>query len=1228
MKRDKFQKLIFIRKEIIIFFLLICVPFLGIGQLKLPEIIPPSPQSKAFQRYGEYPVNYNNGVPDISIPLYTIKSGKIEVPIVLRYYASGIKPYEPDMSNIGAGWTLDVGGMINRSVLGKADESYQKPYPMKTQAQINQENFDDIIYLDNLLKVSSGKDSRYDQFSYRMGDKHGSFAIEDDQNGNFQAFTYPFVPYKIQINTQNSIVSNHYKTITGIDVTDDHGFNYKFGYNNIEKANDGHEDNVTGWYLEKISEPFNANEVNFNYVAITPFLWGTYISSVDITSSDGRSGDNAVPYEGTCEDQSFGWPTSIGRQNFVGNTYSIRNINEITFRNGMVKFNLDASGRQISSIVIYKEDNTVLRKISFERDYFPGSTKHLRLKALKIESAEGLEESYSFSYDINHPVADNRCIVDQWGYCRGEGDYVFGPMARTVPAIYPITSTQSTPAVVNLSVGNTDLSPNDAYMKRYVLTKITYPTGGITEFDYEANEYFDIINRQGGGLRIKEIRSTGGNGPLINRKRYEYAPGFLEYPLSRLEFSSHCTFYSQLVCHGVNLFDEKYYIFRNLSFANGVNGELGPNPVYYKKVTEYFGDLNTNTGKTVYNYEYNNPNQSSVSNISGGIRGTYIPNYYMHTYRNWGNGLLKSKETYRNSGGNNYELLEETINNYEFLDIKTLQGLYVYLIATYGNAQGLIDNHYARLNYTSYGIDLNSLLQCASVNEQRIVTGVYHITSSLENKYSGNSVSSLLTSYEYGNANHYYPTKITRDLSDGRKSMVSMAYVDEFSSKSIYGGMKALNIIAPVIENKEYLIDGQNQHKLIRGTKTEFSLWNQGTQYLPRTDSVYRKEGYYEPYINYLSYSNTGNLQSVQKVNGPTTSYIWSYQNEYPVIKVENAKYEDIESVLGGSNLLKVFSGQNPDQQTIKAKVDQLKSSFPEAQVESYSYSPLVGMTSNTNMRGTIESYGYDGFQRLKHVQDHKGYVLRSYDYKYRDNSDPSAGTAYYNQAASKTFSKNNCGPESTGSSMNYVVPAGKHVSTISQAMADSLAQQDIRANGQNYANENGSCTVNYYENQYLSQTFARNNCGPGSTGSNVTYVVPAGTYNSTISQEAANSLAQQDIQANGQNYANANGTCTISYSTLTIFNNTNASASHIHMDLWNGASLVKSGNFSSAPGGNVAFTNIPPGSYKIVISVNGGGTYSFRIPFLGVTKTGNSTFDNVPFNANESVILICERVQ
>lgn len=68
------------------------------------------------------------------------------------------------------------------------------------------------------------------------------------------------------------------------------------------------------------------------------------------------------------------------------------------------------------------------------------------------------------------------------------------------------------------------------------------------------------------------------------------------------------------------------------------------------------------------------------------------------------------------------------------------------------------------------------------------------------------------------------------------------------------------------------------------------------------------------------------------------------------------------------------------------------------------------------------------------------------------------------------------------------------------------------------------------YYNDALSQTFKKNNCGSGFEGSDVTYPVPEKKYSSNISKEDANAKAQAEINANGQNKANAEGQCLTFY--------------------------------------------------------------------------------------------------
>ena len=98
----------------------------GYGQINAPQLIPPSPKSQEYAKYLNYDVSMYNGVPSISIPLYTIKMDGFDVPINLSYHASGIK-YRQDNGEVGVGWTLSTGYRVSRTVYGFPDE--KKPMP-------------------------------------------------------------------------------------------------------------------------------------------------------------------------------------------------------------------------------------------------------------------------------------------------------------------------------------------------------------------------------------------------------------------------------------------------------------------------------------------------------------------------------------------------------------------------------------------------------------------------------------------------------------------------------------------------------------------------------------------------------------------------------------------------------------------------------------------------------------------------------------------------------------------------------------------------------------------------------------------------------------------------------------------------------------------------------------------------------------------------------------------
>jgi YD repeat-containing protein len=191
------------------------------------------------------------------------------------------------------------------------------------------------------------------------------------------------------------------------------------------------------------------------------------------------------------------------------------------------------------------------------------------------------------------------------------------------------------------------------------------------------------------------------------------------------------------------------------------------------------------------------------------------------------------------------------------------------------------------------------------------------------------------------------------------------------------------------------------------------------------------------------------------------------------------------------------------------------------AQVTTYTYDTRYGITSLRDPLGKLLTYSYDVFGRLVLVKDQAGNILKKNCYNY--NGQSSSCSLIGNSAQSGNFVRNNCTNGQQGSTVTYTVPANTYFAN-NQSDANTTAAEDVSANGQAYANANGSCA---WYNVEKSGQFTKDDCGYGYTGSTETYTVPAHTYSSTTSQAAADQLAQNDVDANGQSYANSVGSCT-----------------------------------------------------------------------------------------------------
>ena len=127
----------------------------------------------------------------------------------------------------------------------------------------------------------------------------------------------------------------------------------------------------------------------------------------------------------------------------------------------------------------------------------------------------------------------------------------------------------------------------------------------------------------------------------------------------------------------------------------------------------------------------------------------------------------------------------------------------------------------------------------------------------------------------------------------------------------------------------------------------------------------------------------------------------------------------------------------------------------------------------------------------------------------------------------SETFQKNDCEIPDSGTEVEVSeadVEGNPFTSFVSQEDADNKAKEAVKAQGQAIANQKGKCRfVGVYSKQ-----FTKDNCGSCHHGvpMSVTQDMLGGPFYSNESQEEANRLAQEAVEAQGQAYVNKNGTC------------------------------------------------------------------------------------------------------
>lgn len=566
-------------------------------------------------------------------------------------------------------------------------------------------------------------------------------------------------------------------------------------------------------------------------------------------------------------------------------------------------------------------------------------------------------------------------------------------------------------------------------------SKITLRDGN--KEDVYIYNYNDLDGTSSGRIIAKPIlaRINANYSNLTENNEDYYKYSLARYSDSQAELT--CVD-NRIIGYG-RVSEIKYGLGRTVNIFS-LNGRLGENDVLFneeEELADQYGDCEIKDPLIGYCdgfFEYpkvfslsygSHKDKLSAFSLNPPANNTVpfapAPNY------DWNRGMLLSKEFYNEEG----QKVKKVINIYDnyvpgektpFTYPHKIYGLKINPISL-GRPNQFNSN--VILNYT----DLSGTTFRAS--KYKIITDITKVLSSRIEYlyYSGTNLKTITNriDYEYSSENHSYPTEISTLGSEGVKFITKYKYPLDYESKffpinlyNVIYEMKSRNMIDKPIEVLNYIQDVTGLKKLRSAVITKYIEEN--NMILPYeiynlfkindlessfkesyidvgTGKLHQDERYIES-ISINRYDYFGNvLETENKESGVKTSYIWGYNQSQPIAKIENISYSDIGDQVTNLQTLSnadddrtvdsidtsgavTYQGKEGD---LREALASLRASLPpESMMTSYTYDPLIGVTSITDSRGYTTYYEYDEFNRLRYVKDQEGNVLTKNEYHYK----------------------------------------------------------------------------------------------------------------------------------------------------------------------------------------------------------------------------------------------------
>lgn len=1072
----------------------------------IPVVMPPSPEAAALGKFIEVPVSHYTGVPNISIPFYTINAGAVQVPVHIAYHARGIQ-VEEHASRVGLGWVLNAGGVITRKVRGKADDALDGYLrgdfydTFFTSEATRMAVYDDVI--NDLADLDP------DAFSFNFPGFSGKFVFDQKTK---KPVIQKFEDLKIEPIFENGTAQS---IIIAWIITDKYGIQYYFGnaQDGLRTARDEEE------ILNQYTFSLNNGMMNNGSGPATYYYNSWYL--LDIITPQGQS--IAFLYEKEYPEyhrRSYDAKVfddvndGINTEDVVANFSKIRShqhqLKRITFNGGRVEFTSANTPREdledayaLDNISIYDKNDSLINTFTFQYHYITSPNDNNQLDYLKVTEPQAAKRLFLesiteqgttntstkvYSFDYSDEVLPNRFSTsqDNWGYYNGKNN---GPF---------LTFFGYNGLGIDRSV---DLVKSEAGM----LKKITYPTGGSTSFTFEHNQgippagvsnlFYSLNNpteAKWEGMLKSALHFTG----VHYEKTIVIGANKVGPVRSVVQFgdSTGCsTFQNQLSCHyqvmllgdtSYNLYmgdhgnlviepgeyllrvipngpenpddfengfvvslhweeqgvsDETFFYaagkrIKTIEFDDGqgnttqktytythedgttsgklfalpnfhwIQSELSPgvpvidkygsrpgspltalqgNSIGYSRVIEFSGDNTTNLGKVEYTFTTYEDS------------GTYFQfPYHLPTDNEWLRGAPLTIKYFKRQNAEDYVLQRQIAHVYQY------EG-------TAPNPLNLIHPQLPPDQLHSY-INTNTQFSLPLIiftlddgdfvntdhNDYKIFHlsgGTTHLHQSTETIYEeGVSPFTTSTHYTYDYNINYQRSETETTTSLGETYKTITYYPEQVNQLNglqpneitTINALTNQHRIAEPIRTQTYKIDEAGSEHLLSTKHTRYAAFNGVLR--PEIIQTSKNEEGLEKQVMYMDYDDFGNPLEIFKADSTTISYIWGYQNTLPIVKLEGISYSEIDPIVIAN--LQNLSDNDTDalsEQILHDALNALRSSHPDAVITTYTYDPLVGVSSSTDTREQISFYHYDDFNRLIQITDHNHNSIETFRYNY-----------------------------------------------------------------------------------------------------------------------------------------------------------------------------------------------------------------------------------------------------